>query len=74
MTLTLEEFAAKCLWEEYMRLFPMLGEYYAKRHFKNVLRRIRRADYGLERNGHKTEWGAMVDNWYARYLQEQVHA
>lgn len=66
--LTLEEFAAKCIWEEHMRLMPMFGEYQQRKMLKHVLLRMRRNDLGLERNGRPTEWGGMVRAWYEHYI------
>lgn len=63
--LTLEEFNARCIWEEHIRLRGYLSEHEAQKHFRKTLYAIRR-----ESKGRPTEWDAMVRGWYARYLRE----
>jgi hypothetical protein len=61
MRLSLEDFAARCLWLEHIRLRQYISEFEAQKHFKKTLRRVKRGDLGLEP---RTEWTAMVERWY----------
>jgi len=70
--LTLEEFAFRELWLEHMRLSQFVGEHEAKKHFRQTLSRCRCGDNGLLRkDGTRSEWTAMIENWYRLYLLEQ---
>jgi hypothetical protein len=59
--LTLEEFAAKCLWNEHICLCGHISEHEGMKHFRKTLGRIKRGDLGLKP---RTEWTAMVERWY----------
>lgn len=61
--MTLEEFAAKCLWQEHMRLTNFISEWERHKHFVKTKRRIERGDLGIEKN---TEWASMVKSWYRK--------
>ena len=59
--LTLEEFAARCLWYEHMRLSRIISEHESRKHFRKTMAQIKRGDLGLLP---RTEWTAMVEGWY----------
>ena len=70
--LSLEDFAAQCLWYEHIRLSAFISEFEERKHFRKTLLQIRRGDVGLapHRNGGRTEWHAMVEGWYQHYLEQ----
>jgi hypothetical protein len=65
--LTLEEFAAQSLWFEHMRLSNFISEHEVCKHFRKTINKIKRGDLGL---APRSEWTAMVENWYRHYLAE----
>ncbi len=64
--MTLEEFAAKCMWEEHMRLSQHVSEFETRKHFRKTMIRVKRSDLGLYP---RTEWTAMVEDWYQTHLR-----
>jgi len=66
--MTLEEFAAKCMWEEHMRLSQYMSEYETRKRFRKTIARIKRGDLGLSP---RSEWTTMVEGWY-RIHQTQL--
>lgn len=60
--LTLEEFAAQCLWYEHMRLLPLISEHEGRKHFRRTYLAIRRGDVGL---CPPSAWTAIVKRWYS---------
>jgi len=69
MTLTLEDFNARCIWLEHIRLRQFISEHEAQKHFRKTLRMVKRGS-----KGSPTEWDAMVKGWYQKYLQEEAEA
>jgi hypothetical protein len=67
--LSLEDFAARCLWMEHIQISAHLGPHEERKHFRRTLARIRRGDLGLNP---RTAWTAMVEDWYGQYLREAL--
>lgn len=62
--LSLQDFACKCVWLEHMRLSNYIDDISATAHFRKTLSRMKRGEDCLLKNGKRTEWTAMVENWY----------
>ena len=68
-TLTLEDFAWRCLWLECGRLNQYAGAYGTRRSVRQLTRRAKRNELWQGPYFEKSEWAGMVRGWYADYLK-----
>ena len=67
----LEEFAWKCVWLELGRLSQYVGPHYTRLKARKLIRQARRRESQLTFRGRRTEWTAMVENWYRQEQEQQ---
>lgn len=65
--MTLEDFAVRCLYLECGRLHQYLSEYESRKLLRRTIARVKRGQIGLTP---RTQWTAMVENWYQLELSK----
>ena len=68
-TLTLEEFAWRCLWLECGKIAQYCPDSYMLAKVRELKRRAKQSELWQPPYFEKSEWAGMIRNWYADYLK-----